>query len=326
MKENYSKVLAICIPTYNRCNQLKENFNSLLPQITDEISHLLEIHIFDNSSPDNTEDYCRTLTESYEFIKYHRQKENIGPDGNFLYILHQDIDAQFYHLMSDDDLFAQNSINELLSFLSKNRDCGFVYLNHETFFEKQYDNNKEHNALQKSNLTSAQLNKKQFMKYVGIEVTFLSGLVFNHDFIDTEHLENYIGSNWLQTYAVFQSTKSCENNLGFFSTVTICKRAGVDIDYDSMTVFGIRIYNLFKFGYEVCGYDRKQLLKIVSQSVSFQIYRAKYQGKKRKDYPELMNIVRKEHLRFALLVSIVPNFIPKIFHYFRQIKKRSLKE
>ena len=228
MKREYSKVLAICIPTFNRRNRLEENINSLLPQLTEEVLPFVEVHIFDNASEDDTPEYCQSLSEQYEFITYHRRPQNIGPDANFLGILSSDIDAQFYHLMSDDDLYAADSIGDLVSFLNENRECGFVYLNLESFLEDPYNAKIKHEPLHDSVATCTNLSKKQFMEYVGIENTFLSGLVFNHDDIDVVGIEKYIGTNWLQTYAFFQSTKDCEGRMGFFSKVTVCKRVGFE--------------------------------------------------------------------------------------------------
>lgn len=319
----YKRALAICIPTYNRRYELEENIQSLLPQLTPDILPLVEIHIFDNASPDNTQEYCTALAGQYDFIHYHRRPENIGPDRNFLGILASDIDAQFYHLMSDDDLFAPDSVANLVKFLDGNRDCGFVYLNVAFFWEKKFDSTAPHKLLQESAITSAKLSKKQFVNYVGEEISFLSGLVFNRNFIDLTEMENYIGSNWLQSYVFFNSTKDCEGRLGFFSQVTIAQRLGTAVSgYDPVKVFGINYYNLYKFGYEKCGYDRKQLMKIVAHSVAFQIYRQKYQGKKRKEYQQLLDIAKAEKMRFPLLVSRAPNFVAKAFHAYQQRKKR----
>ena len=321
--KQYSKALAICIPTYNRRYELEENIQSLLPQLTKDILPLVEIHIFDNASSDNTEEYCRALSARHEFIHYHRRPENIGPDRNFLGILEEDIDAQFYHLMSDDDLFAPNSVANLIRFLDENRDCGFVYLNVAFFWEKKYDHSIKHKLLQESAKTSAHLSKKQFVKYVNAEISFLSGLVFNRDYIKTEGMDSYIGTNWLQSYVFFNSTKNCDGRLGFFSQVTIAQRLGTAVSgYDPVKVFGINYYNMYKFGSEECGYNRKQLMKIVGSNIAFQIYRQKYQGKRRREYRELYDIAKKERMHFAKFVSFTPNFVAKAFHAIQQRKKK----
>lgn len=324
-RKNYSKALAICIPTYNRRYELEENIQSLIPQLTEDILPLVEVHIFDNASPDNTEEYCRALSEQYDFIHYHRRPENIGPDRNFLGILESDIDAQFYHLMSDDDLFAGGSVANLVRFLDENRDCGFVYLNVAYFWEKKYDDTIKHELLQESAKTSAHLSKKQFVEYVDAEISFLSGLVFNRDYIDTDGMDAYVGSNWLQSYVFFNSTKDCEGKLGFVSQVTIAQRLSTVVSgYDPVKVFGINYYKMYSFGCEKCGYDRKQLMKIVERNLAFQIYRQKYQGKKRKEYKELLDIAKLEKMHFAKFVSLAPNFIAKIFHSIQQRKKKKV--
>lgn len=324
-RKKYKKVLAICIPTYNRRGFLEENINSILSQMTPELEEKIEIDIFENASPDDTSVYCKQLVEKYDFIHYLPKSENVGPDRNFMSILAADLDAQFYHLMSDDDLFVPNSLSGLVGFLGENLNCGFVYLNVSFFWEKVYDHSLKHEMLcKRSDLTSSKLSKEQFVELVNKELSFLSGMVFNRDTVCAD-VEDYIGTNWLQSYALFKSTVESDGNLGFYASPVVAQRLIGETDsYDELKVFGVNYYNLFKYAYEECGYDRKQMMKLVSKSFSFLIYRAKYRGTKKEKFHELLKIAKKEGMTFVRIMSLVPSFIPKAFHAYR-VKKREQK-
>lgn len=77
-------ILSICIPTYNRCDILKD----VLEQYVNnpEFDNDVELVISDNSSTDDTEIICRDISEKYHNIIYHRNEENIR-DANFPKVL-----------------------------------------------------------------------------------------------------------------------------------------------------------------------------------------------------------------------------------------------
>ena len=66
-------LLSICIPTYNRFNDLKILFNSLKRQDFKNF----ELSIYDDASNDNTIDLVKEFSKIYD-IKYLRGKINLG--------------------------------------------------------------------------------------------------------------------------------------------------------------------------------------------------------------------------------------------------------
>lgn len=73
--ENKKPLVSICIPTYNRCELLKKNINSIICQ-KEFKDGLVEVVISDNASDDDTEKVGRTFADKYPNIKYFRNKEN----------------------------------------------------------------------------------------------------------------------------------------------------------------------------------------------------------------------------------------------------------
>ncbi|RYZ98014.1 MAG: glycosyltransferase, partial [Sphingobacteriaceae bacterium] len=70
--------LSICIPTYNRSNNLRETIESIITQPEFNGTDEVEIVIADNCSTDDTETVANEYTAKYPSkIKYNRNSENI---------------------------------------------------------------------------------------------------------------------------------------------------------------------------------------------------------------------------------------------------------
>lgn len=106
-------ILSVCIPTYNRRYFLEEAVESVLKIYRPG----MEILISDNCSSDETQNYCRNMKEKYPFIRYNRNEKNIGPDGNFLWLL-KNARGKYVQILSDDDTVDCNDIDAFLEYLS----------------------------------------------------------------------------------------------------------------------------------------------------------------------------------------------------------------
>lgn len=74
-------LLSICIPTYNRCEYLKNSLNSIICQKEFQNGRV-EIVISDNASTDDTEKLGRDYASRFKNIRYFRNQENVH-DKNF---------------------------------------------------------------------------------------------------------------------------------------------------------------------------------------------------------------------------------------------------
>ena len=71
--------LTICIATYNRAKFIGETLDSILSQM-----HLgVELVIVDGASPDNTPEVMAEYTSQYPALRYYRETENSGIDGDY---------------------------------------------------------------------------------------------------------------------------------------------------------------------------------------------------------------------------------------------------
>ncbi len=78
-------LFSICIPTFNRCEFLKNTINSIVTQ-PEFLNGKTEILISDNVSEDNTPVLCAEYVKRYSNFYYHRNTQNIG-DKNFPVVL-----------------------------------------------------------------------------------------------------------------------------------------------------------------------------------------------------------------------------------------------
>jgi glycosyltransferase involved in cell wall biosynthesis len=90
--------LTVLLPTYNRAESLARAIESVLGQTRRDF----EVLISDNASEDDTRAVCQRYSEGDSRVRYFRQPVNLGPIGNFNWLLaHADTD--YVLMLADDD-------------------------------------------------------------------------------------------------------------------------------------------------------------------------------------------------------------------------------
>lgn len=104
-------VISVCIPTYNRCNLLRDTISKILKGFNGE-NEELEIVVSDNASTDDTEFVCSSFNDSR--IKYFKNNENIGGSRNLQAALDRGT-GKWLCVISDEDpvVFDKNVVDEL---------------------------------------------------------------------------------------------------------------------------------------------------------------------------------------------------------------------
>ena len=110
-----TKLLAICIPTYNGGEYLKYNIKKLIDM---SLKYNFDICVSDNASTDDTQEYMLNLITKYDFIKYHRNDKNMGFAYNFDYVLKMS-DTKYAWLLGDDDEILENGLIKVIEILNK---------------------------------------------------------------------------------------------------------------------------------------------------------------------------------------------------------------
>jgi glycosyltransferase involved in cell wall biosynthesis len=124
-----SKLLSICIPTYNRVGTLQQTLSSILPQVA--TNEAVEIVIADNASTDGTEELVSEVSREHPFLRYHRNAQNLGFDGNIATCLKL-AEGEYISFFSDDDIALPGTFARVLAELSTHRPA-ILYLNHYAF-------------------------------------------------------------------------------------------------------------------------------------------------------------------------------------------------
>ncbi|MCX7712686.1 MAG: glycosyltransferase family 2 protein [Chthoniobacterales bacterium] len=120
--------LSICIPTYNRCNELKRLLDWIELYAPKEVT----VVVRDNASSDNTWEVIqewKIKTKHRAIIN--RNPENYGIDYNIIAVI-QDSPTEYCWWMGDDDLFEPDVIRKVQKFL-KNDYFDLIILNYKVW-------------------------------------------------------------------------------------------------------------------------------------------------------------------------------------------------
>lgn len=122
-----NRILSICVPSYNRPEQLEK----LLLSIDGNPEHL-EIVVCEDCAPRRTE--VRAVADSFMKtsnykVVYRENEVNLGYDGNFRRLI-EVASGEFVLFLGDDDWFKAGALDAYIAFLSVNRDVGYVLRSH----------------------------------------------------------------------------------------------------------------------------------------------------------------------------------------------------
>ena len=190
-------LLSIVIPTFNRCVLLKKTLDQLSAQIEQSDCLRIEIVVSDNASSDTTKDMVNNWIYEHKQINisYIRNQMNIGFDSNCLSGARK-AKGKFVWFMSDDDSLVEGALGKVYETLNQNQDIVFMFINYSMItpgFDEYFPCKFKNNLL---------VSPDQLMVKTKFAFGFISSCVFNRKVLCSLYLEEYIGSNWIQLYAV----------------------------------------------------------------------------------------------------------------------------
>ena len=173
--KNEKPLLTVCIPTYNRLDNLKVSLKNILDSDKTNFSVLVS----DNASTDGTWEYLKTIQD--ERLVISRNSENIGFSGNIFQLLKLS-KTNFVIFISDEDFLSTSSLSELISSNELSADVGVIYpsvkLEDKKNLYYKYKDKKWRN--------------KAAMNRFFLGHAYISGIIFNKSFIDFNKVENAI--------------------------------------------------------------------------------------------------------------------------------------
>ena len=188
-----NKNLSIVIPTYNRADFLDYSLEVHIPMLKE---YGIEIAIFDNASTDNTQEIVSKWMKEYDYLTYHKNETNIGPDANFEKALKYP-DSDYVWLLGDTYKLSEEGVR---------------------YFLKQIENEKYDvlvfNLADKLNIQTKNYNdSNSLLNDLGALMTCLSCLVYNKNFIKQANFSRYYNSYFVQTGAIFESIVNRDFNI-----------------------------------------------------------------------------------------------------------------
>lgn len=125
--KNHTKYkVSVCIVTYNHELYIKD---CLLSVLTQRFDTNIEILVGDDASTDGTSRIIQTISDLHpELIKVFHHETNLGPSGNYQYLLER-ASGEFIAPLDGDDFWMPGKLESQLNFLNKYPDCVAVYSN-----------------------------------------------------------------------------------------------------------------------------------------------------------------------------------------------------
>lgn len=219
-------LLSICIPIYNRLSFLQKMLERFM-----EDKHLfeseIELIISDNCSEDDLGSCVSSFQKRGLPIFYHRQENNLGPDGNFNYCFKQ-AHGKYMWLLGSDDIPLRGILPLLMSHL-RVKDYGLFH------FRKSPDGKSLYREYEDNNEILADIN---------VQITFMSANIISTDRLAQLNVMNYAGTYLLQVPVFMDACLSKRHNAicllpEIFEPISDTAHTG---DYD---LFGVMVRNLF---------------------------------------------------------------------------------
>lgn len=124
------KLLTICIPTYNRLNNLSSNISLLEKQILKaNLNQFVKIDVSDNGSTDNTGKYLREIKENLIIdIDYALHTSNLGFEKNILFLVRR-VSTPYLMLLGDDDYLSEGYLKTIIDEIQRNKEITCIIPN-----------------------------------------------------------------------------------------------------------------------------------------------------------------------------------------------------
>jgi len=222
-------ILSICIPTYNRVNQLDNCLNSILISKKKVDNFNFEICISDNCSEEDTESIIKKYNKELT-IKYNRNEKNFGFAINGIKTISM-AEGEFSWMIGNDDLILPETLFKLKNLLGNNLDKDYFFINSYHLETSYLD--KFPNPFDTKNLNFENMRKLSSIK-TSKQVPFW-------DVIDPKVSWEFLIGIYLNLF----KTKKWLKSIGILDQEKI-KDTGVWSNFDNTCLHPIVIANAFK--------------------------------------------------------------------------------
>ena len=178
-------LLAICIPTYNRCDILKECLEDTISKVR---RYNIPIIVSDNASTDDTEQVVRDFIKDYPELIYFRQNENIEADHNFETVLKLS-PGNYSWLLGDAYRIVEEELSSILDILRTGKHCAVI----NNSFSRIKD------------IPSKIYTHPDPLLYdIGWHMTIICSLILSKDLVHNTNFARYYNTNFIQDGIIFE--------------------------------------------------------------------------------------------------------------------------
>lgn len=256
--------LTVAIPTYNRAEKLLECVSRVVAYSK---GLDVEIIVSDNASTDNTREVVASIIDNNKSIRYFRNSENLGFDGNFLNCFEK-ANGKYVWLLSDDDILLPGAVESVLVGLDRNPVC--MHLNSSGI-------NSEAplviaNCRFKEEGLRFFMDKNEFIETIGIFCTFVSSLVFDVDMVKRiPDKERFTKTNILQSHILFETMKN--DGVYIINTFNcIAARGNTAVSYDLLRTWVKNYSDLLLQTAKKCGFNEERMSDVLRIGLSTTVY------------------------------------------------------
>ncbi|MEM3431466.1 MAG: glycosyltransferase family 2 protein [Candidatus Micrarchaeia archaeon] len=332
---NNEPILTFAIPTWNRCNELRECLDHLVKEI-ENTKEFIEIFVSDNASTDSTSQVLEEYSKKYYFIRYSRNKRNLGFDLNLINAIEKS-KGKYVWTFSDDDIIAEGSLNRVIEIINKYNPT-YIAVDYDQFYSGKEQNGQiiiiKPNKITKYNhkvLLSLwlNLNFRDLLDKEFTRVTLISINIFRRSSLNLNSVKNNIdkSKHFPHVYLIAQATEKG----GAIILPNICVHQREDNSNTNPIIFYKNLPDLMEFIFSEYHLEKSYVQKffknyrknylsfldILSLSALLKIYRKKI------DIEQINKNLSKVYISFyfKFIFPIIPRkfviILAKIYRAYR---------
>jgi len=238
MNTTYEKtLLTIAIPTYNRADCLDLCLSQICKQLKG-FEASVELIVSNNCSTDATDDIVRNYVDRGIEIRYIKNSENIGADGNICQCFTM-ATGKYVLVFADDDVLLDGALENILRVLDG--DYGVIHLKSYSFLNDYLTERPR----EPSGCYLTYDDKRLFIDKVDIMLTFISGTIVNKSLVDPDlNFDEFKSTNLVQLSWTLSALLNARQNL-FIDSFLLAAKAENTGGYRLCTVFGVNLNKIF---------------------------------------------------------------------------------
>ena len=232
--------LSIVIPTYNRSKYLERALNSINEQL-EEFNNDIEVFVSDNASTDNTKYILEKFEKTFKCnFSYSINKENFGSSFNIIKVI-KSARGKYTLVLGDDDVIVYGTLIKVINFLNIQENTSLISLG-----------TKGCNVINKSDYFKYNPKKiryitffsyADFIRYVNVQLSFTSSIIFESSFANSNLLEEIKGSNLPNIAIILNALISKQKTQSILNTI-ILGQNGNNSGYNSFDIFNNELYDM----------------------------------------------------------------------------------